>query len=69
MARRQYWPGDKVRVRDDLRRSSAHGNMLGYSGEIVTILRLAGTDSYLIEELPMTNYRWTDDMFIGLAGS
>lgn len=79
MAIRLYRPGDKVRVRDDLRTGvdyaverggpecRAHGNMLNYRGEVVTIHMLTSHYRYIIEELPGSAYKWTDNMFVGWA--
>lgn len=81
MAIRLYRPGDKVRVREDLRpgvdyaverggpECRAHGNMFDYRGEVVTIYTLTSHYRYLIEELPSPVYKWTDDMFVGWAES
>ena len=65
----KYKVGDKVRVRSDLEKHKAYGGwytsegMVKMRGEIVTI-RGVKSSSYELEE---NDFRWTDEMFEGLA--
>lgn len=65
----KYKVGDKVKVRSDLEKHKGYGGwytsegMVKIRGEIVTI-RGVKSSSYELEE---NDFRWTDEMFEGLA--
>lgn len=66
----KYKVGDKVRVRTDIVEYSEYGGglfwggMKSFVGKVVTINRLIN-DKYIIRE--DNGYKWTDEMFDGLA--
>lgn len=68
----KYKVGDKVRVRTDIVEYSEYGGelflggMKQFVGKVVTINRLIN-DKYIIRE--DNGYKWTDEMFEGLANA
>ena len=68
----KYKVGDKVRVRTDIVEYSEYGGelflggMKSFVGKVVTINRLIN-DKYIIRE--DNGYKWTDEMFEGLANA
>lgn len=80
----RYKPGDAVFVRPDLKYSpgywmrsgknenmehlAAVGDMLNFADKIVHISGYSRSGSYHIKE-DSERWRWTDDMFVGLAGN